>query len=72
MRRTDKRLTEKECRELLTAIVKMVIVAYGSPPRKGFERSSRMAQCGYDLISILRNNAVIESGEQNQQERMDV
>ena len=68
MRRTDKRLTDKECREILLEIVRMVIDTYAKPIRKGF--GARMSQAGYDLIAILRNHNVVCPGEQNQQERL--
>lgn len=72
MRRTDKRLSDQECRDIILEIVKMVINTYSGPIRKGFERSSRMGQCGFDLVSILRNHKIISPGEQNQQERMEL
>ena len=70
MRRTDKKLSDQECRDILLEIVKMVIDTYAKPIRKGF--GARMSQAGYDLIAILRNRNVISPGEPNQQERMDV
>lgn len=72
MRWTDKKLTDQECREVLTEIVKMVIETYKSPIRKGFERSSRMGQCGFDLINILRGNNIVMPGEPNQQEKLEL
>lgn len=72
MRRTDNHITDQECRAILLEIVKMVIATYANPIRKGFERSSRMGQCGFDLVSILRNHKIISSGEQNQQERLEL
>lgn len=68
MRRTEKKLTDQECREILLEIVRMVIDTYANPIRKGF--GARMAQAGYDLIAILRNRQVICPGEPNQQERL--
>lgn len=70
MRRTEKRLTDQECREILLEIVRMVIDTYANPIRKGF--GARTAQAGYDLIAILRNRQVICPGEQNQQERLEL
>lgn len=70
MRRTDKRLTDQECREILLEIVRMVIDTYANPIRKGFR--ARMEQAGYDLISILRHHKVICPGEPNQQERLEL
>lgn len=70
MRRTDKILTDQECKEILTEIVKMVIETYAKPIRKGF--GARMSQAGYDLIAILRNHNVVCPGEPNQQERMEL
>lgn len=72
MKRTDRHIDDKECRELLTAIIKMVISAYSNPLRKGFEKSSRMTQCGYDLISILRSNDVVMPGEPNEQQKLEL
>lgn len=72
MRRTDKHLSDQECRDILLEIVRMVIDTYANPIRKGFEKSSRMGQCGFDLVSILRNHKIISPGEQNQQERMEL
>jgi hypothetical protein len=72
MRRTDKHLSDQECRDILLEIVRMVIDTYAKPIRKGFEKSSRMGQCGFDLVSILRNHKIISPGEQNQQERMEL
>lgn len=63
-------LSDQECREVLTDIVKMVIDTYAKPIRKGF--GARMSQAGYDLIAILRNRQVICPGEPNQQERMEI
>lgn len=70
MRRTDKKLSDQECRDILLEIVRMVIETYAQPIRKGF--GARMSQAGYDLIAILRNHKIISPGEQNQQERMEV
>lgn len=70
MRRTDKHITDQECREILLEIVRMVIDTYAKPIRKGF--GARMSQAGYDLINILRNHKIICPGEQNQQERMEL
>lgn len=70
MRRTDKHITDQECREILLEIVKMVIDTYAKPIRKGF--GARMAQAGYDLINILRNHKIICPGEQNQQETLEL
>ncbi len=70
MRRTDKSLSDKECREILLEIVRMVIDTYAKPIRKGF--GARMSQAGYDLISILRNHNVVCPGEPNQQERLEL
>lgn len=70
MRRTEKRLSDKECREILLEIVRMVIDTYANPIRKGF--GARMGQAGYDLIAILRNHNVVCPGEPNQQERLEL
>lgn len=70
MRWTDKRLSDKECREILLEIVRMVIDTYANPIRKGF--GARMGQAGYDLIAILRNHNVVCPGEPNQQERLEL
>ena len=70
MRRTDRKLTDQECRDILTEIVRMVIDTYAKPIRKGF--GARMAQAGYDLIAILRNHNVVCPGEPNQQERLEL
>ena len=70
MRRTDRKLTDQECRDILTEIVRMVIDTYAKPIRKGF--GTRMAQAGYDLIAILRNHNVVCPGEPNQQERLEL
>lgn len=70
MRRTEKRLSDKECREILLEIVRMVIDTYAKPIRKGF--GARMGQAGYDLISILRNHNVVCPGDPNQQERLEL
>lgn len=72
MRRTDKMLSDEECREVLTEIVKMVIETYAKPIRQGFEKSSRMGQCGFDLISILRKKEILIPGEQNEQQKMEL
>ena len=65
-------LSDQECREVLTEIVKMVIETYAQPIRKGFEKSSRMGQCGFDLISILRKKEILMPGEQNEQQKMEL
>lgn len=70
MRRTDKHLSDQECRDILWEIVRMVIDTYAKPIRKGF--ASRMSQAGFDLVSILRIHEIISPGEQNQQERMEL
>lgn len=72
MKMTDKSLSDQECRMILTEIIKMVIETYAKPIRKGFEKSSRMGQCGFDLISILRGNDIVMPGEANQQERLQL
>lgn len=70
MRRTDKHLSDQECRDILLEIVKMVIETYAQPIRKGF--GARMSQAGYDLIAILRYHKIICPGEQNQQEELEL
>ena len=70
MRRTNKNLSDQECRMILLEIARMVIETYAQPIRKGF--GSRMAQAGYDLVLILRNYKIICPGEQNQQERLEL
>lgn len=65
-------LSDEECRAVLTEIVKMVIETYVKPIRKGFEKSSRMGQCGFDLISILRKREILMPGEQNEQQKMEL
>ena len=70
MRWTDKRLSDKECREILTEIVRMVIATYAQPIRNGFK--SRMGQAGYDLISILRKRGVLMPGEADMQQKLDL
>ena len=70
MRRTDKRLTDQECREVLLEIVSMVLDTHNKPIRKGF--GARLAQSGFDLDSILRRHQIICPGEQNQQERLEL
>lgn len=70
MRRTDKHITDQECREILLEIVRMVIDTYAKPIRKGF--GARMSQAGYDLIAILRSHKIICPGEQNQQEKLEL
>lgn len=72
MRLTDKSLSDHECREILSEITKMVIETYASPIRQGFERSSRMGQCGWDLINILRHHEIVVPGENNEQQKMEV
>lgn len=70
MRRTDRKLSDQECRDILYEIVRMVIDTYAQPIRKGF--GARMSQAGYDLIALLRNHKIISPGEPNQQERMEL
>ena len=65
-------LTDQECKEILSEIVRMVIETYANPIRKGFEKSTRMGQCGFDLISILRQRGVLMPGDQNQQEKLEL
>lgn len=70
MRRTDRHLSDQECRDILLEIVRMVIETYAQPIHKGFK--ARMSQAGYDLIAILRNHKIICPGEQNQQEKLEL
>jgi len=70
MRRTDRHLTDQECREILLEIVRMVIDTYARPIRKGF--AARLSQAGYDLVGILRSHRVISPGEQNEQETLEL
>ena len=70
MRWTDKRLSDKECREILTEIVRMVIATYAQPIRNGFK--SRMGQAGYDLIIILRKRDVLMPGEADMQQKLEL
>lgn len=70
MRKTDKHLSDQECRDILLEIVNMVLDTHNKPIRKGF--GLRLAQSGYDLDSILRNYQVICPGEPNEQERMEL
>lgn len=68
MRKTDRHLSDQECRDILAEIVNMVLDTHNKPIRKGF--GLRLAQSGYDLDSILRNHQVICPGEPNEQEKM--
>jgi hypothetical protein len=68
MRKTDRHLSDQECRDILAEIVNMVLDTHNKPIRKGF--GLRLAQSGYDLDSILRNHQVICPGEPNEQERL--
>ena len=72
MRRGERVLSDQECREVLLEIMVMVLETYANPIRKGFEKSSRMGQCGFDLINILRHWGIVVPGEQNQQERLEL
>lgn len=70
MKMTDRQLSDKECREILMEIIEMLIDAYMSPIRKGF--NTRGAQVGFDLMSILRRHNIICPGDPNGQERMEL
>ena len=70
MRRTDKMLSDEECRAVLTEIVKIIIGTFASNLRKGFR--SRMEQCGYDIVRFLIKREVLMIGEQNQQQKMEL
>ena len=70
MRRTDKRLSDPECRDVLEEIIKMVIDTYKKPLRDGFH--SRMAQEGFDLTMIFMNRGMLVPGEEGEQRKIDL
>lgn len=63
MKKTDKAISDQECRQILFDIIKIIINTYHHPIRPLFERQSRMAQCGYDIIHYLIKKDVIAPGE---------
>lgn len=70
MKRTEKRLTDAECRLILTEIIKIVIGAYKTI-RPDFEKKSRADQCGYDIVKLLLEQDVITFGQAGQ-ERLEL
>ncbi len=72
MRLTDRRVSDQEKIEGFDHICRMVVTNYATPIRKGFERASRMGECGYDLITFLRMSDIVVPGEPNEQQRMDL
>lgn len=70
MKRTEKRITDAECRLILTEIIKIVIGAYKTI-RPDFEKKSRADQCGYDIVKLLLEQDVITFGQAGQ-ERLDL
>lgn len=70
MKKTDRRLTDKECREILMEIIQMALDTYSHPIRRGF--GARGSQMGYDLLGILNKHGLVRPGEPNTQERMEL
>lgn len=70
MRKTDKELSDPECRDLVEEILKMVIDTYKKPLRDGFH--SRMAQEGFDLTMIFMNRGMLVPGDDNEQTKIDL
>lgn len=70
MRKTDKELSDPECRDLVEEILQMVIKTYKGPLRDGFH--SRMAQEGFDLTMIFMNKGILVPGDDNEQAKIDL
>ncbi len=70
MKRTGKRLSDLECRDVLDEIVQMNIETYKGPLREGFH--SRMGQAGFDLTRILMREGILVPGEEGEQRKMDL
>ena len=70
MRRTDKRLSDPECRDVLDEIVQMNIETYKGPLREGFH--SRMGQAGFDLTRILMREGILVPGEEGEQTKINL
>ena len=70
MKRTEKRLTDDECRQILIEIVKIIIGAYKNL-HPDFEKRSRAEQCGYDITRLLLDRDIITFG-QSGQERLNL
>ena len=62
MQRTERELTDVEMIDALEEILDLIIEAYDKPLRKDFERQSRSAQFGYDILRMLIDKKILSVG----------
>ncbi len=63
MQRTGRELTDVEMIDLFFEIVQIMLDAYNKPLRPDFEKRSRTAQAGYDIMILLHKKGIIAPGE---------
>ncbi len=63
MQRTGRELTDIEMIDLFFDIVQIMMDAYNKPLRAEFEKQSRAAQAGYDIMILLHEKKIIVPGE---------
>ena len=62
MQRTERELTDVEMIDAFDEILDLIIEAYDKPLRKDFERQSRPAQFGYDILRMLIDKRILSVG----------
>lgn len=68
MKRTDKVLSDADCKEVLHQIIDMIIDEYRYPVSPTAKRSeSRAGNAGYKIIQYLFNEEIISPGQPGQE-----
>ena len=64
MQKTERELTDVEMIDTLDEILDLIIETYDKPLRKDFEKQSRPAQFGYDILRMLMEKGLLSVGSE--------
>lgn len=70
MRKTGKKNSDIEIRDTYNEILDLIVRTYEEPPRKDFEKQSRCAQLGYDLLRLTISSGLIAPGDSDPQMKL--
>lgn len=72
MRISGRKLTDAEITDAFWSVVKIIIENYKQPVPESFRRESRAAWIGYRIQRLLLDKKIIETGDENEQRRMEI
>lgn len=72
MIKSPRELTDVEIIDAFEAIIEMYLKANNEPIRPDFQKSSRMAQFGYDVSLYLYRHDLVRIGDGIKQEELNV